>query len=146
MRRCGPVGRRPSRPGATSTCGHAPALLVRSGRVVKQLDAVTDPPLGLGLLERPQVGTERLQPGDRLLLHTDGVTEARDTAGEVFSIDRLVESTNRQAAAGRPAAETLRRLNHAILDHQDGALQDDAATVIVEWRADEAQRLDLPAP
>ena len=120
-----------------STCGHAPALLVRSGRVVKQLDAVTDPPLGLGLLDQPQIGAERLQPGDRLLLHTDGVSEARNSAGEFFGTERLVEFTSRQAAAGRPAAETLRRLNQAILDHQDGALQDDATTVMVEWLTDQ---------
>ncbi len=129
-----------------ATCGHAPALLVRDGRVIKQLDAVTDPPLGLGLLDQPQIGPERLQPGDRLLLHTDGVTEARNQAGEFFGTDRLVEFTSRQAAADRPAAETLRRLNHAILDHQDGALQDDATTVMIEWLGDQPQRLDLPTP
>jgi hypothetical protein len=39
----------------------------------------------------------------------------------------------RQDASGRPVAETLRRLNHSILAHQDGVLQDDATTVIVEW-------------
>jgi hypothetical protein len=44
-----------------------------------------------------------------------------------------VEFITRQSAAGLPAAETLRRLNHAILAHQDGALQDDATTVMVEW-------------
>ena len=123
-----------------TTCGHPPTLLVRSGRVVKQLDAVTDPPLGLGLLGQPQIGAERLQPGDRLLLHTDGVAEARDSAGGFFGTERLVEFTSRQAAAGRPAAETLRRLNQAILHHQDGALQDDATTVMVEWLTDQPQR------
>ncbi|HEU0100850.1 MAG TPA: PP2C family protein-serine/threonine phosphatase [Mycobacteriales bacterium] len=127
-----------------STCGHPPTLLVRSGRVVKQLDAVTDPPLGLGLLDQPEIGAERLQPGDRLLLHTDGVSEARDSSGEFFGTERLVEFTSRQAAAGRPAAETLRRLNHAILDHQDGALQDDATTVMVEWLTDQPER-SVPA-
>lgn len=120
--------------GAGRPAAHAPALLVRASRVVRQLDAVTDPPLGLGLLEAPQIGAERLQPGDRLLLHTDGVTEARDTAGEFFGTDRLVEFTSRQAAAGRAAAETRRRLNRAILAYQDGALQDDATTVMVAWQ------------
>ncbi len=80
------------------------------------------------------------------LLHTDGVTQARNQAGEFFGNDRLVEFTNRQAAAGRPATETLRRLNHAILDHQDGDLQDDATTVLIEWLGDQPQRLDLPTP
>ena len=117
-----------------SSCGHPPALLLRGGRVVKTLDTVIGAPLGLGLLsEHPEIGEERLQPGDRLLLYTDGVVEARDQVGEFFGTERLVEFTTRQAAAGRPAAETLRRLNHTILRHQQGKLQDDATTVLIEW-------------
>ncbi len=58
-----------------TTCGHPPALLVRAGRVVKTLDSVIGSPLGLGLLEKhPEIGQERLEPGDRLLIYTDGVT------------------------------------------------------------------------
>ena len=125
-----------------TTCGHPPTLLVRAGRVVKALDSVIGVPLGLGLLaEHPEIAQERLQPGDRLLLYTDGVIEARDADGAFFGTDRLVEFVARQASAGRPAAESLRRLNLAILGYQDGVLQDDATTVIVEWRTDEADRI-----
>ena len=124
-----------------TTCGHPPALLVRDGRVVKALDSVIGVPLGLGLLaEHPQIASERLEPGDRLLLYTDGVIEARDAGGEFFGTDRLVEFTARQAADGRPVAETLRRLDHAVLAHQAGALQDDATTVLVEWLTNEPTR------
>jgi serine phosphatase RsbU (regulator of sigma subunit) len=119
------------------TCGHPAALLIRDGKVVKELDSVIGVPLGLGLLDcDPTVGAERLQPQDRLLLFTDGVIEARDSQGDFFGNERLVEFVARQAAASRPAAETLRRLNHAILDHQQGSLQDDATTVIIEWLSD----------
>ena len=123
------------------TCGHPPTLLLRRGRVVKALDSIVGAPLGLGLLaERLEIGQERLEPGDRLVLYTDGVVEARDADGEFFGPGRLVEFVTRQAAAGRPGAETLRRLNHAILDHQAGTLQDDATTVLVEWLSDEPDR------
>ncbi|MDQ3276386.1 MAG: serine/threonine-protein phosphatase [Actinomycetota bacterium] len=123
------------------SCGHPPALVLRSGRVVKTLDATVGMPLGLGLLARdPEIATERLEPGDRLLLYTDGVVEARDADGEFFGTERLVEFVIREAAAGRPAAETMRRVNLAILEHQEGALQDDATTVMVEWLTDEAAR------
>lgn len=127
-------------------CGHPPALVVRGGRVVKVLNSVVDLPLGLALLDRrPALGRERLQPGDRLLLYTDGVVEARNPAGQEFGVDRLVEFAARQAASERPTAETLRRLNAAILAHQLGHLQDDATTVLIEWQAD-ARRRNLPTP
>jgi serine phosphatase RsbU (regulator of sigma subunit) len=116
------------------TCGHPPALVVRGGRVVKTLDANVNAPLGLAMLrEHPAIGHERLEPGDRLLLYTDGVIEARNATGEFFGIDRLVEYISRESAAGQPAAEALRRLNLSILAHQEGELQDDATTVMIEW-------------
>jgi hypothetical protein len=116
------------------TCGHPPALLLRQGRVVKLLQEVTEPPLGPRLLgDCIAVGKERLQPGDRLVLYTDGVIEARAADGTFFGIDRLVEFVGREAASRRPVAESLRRLNQAILQYQEGTLQDDATTVLVEW-------------
>jgi hypothetical protein len=115
------------------TAGHPPALLVRKGRVVKSLEEVLDVPLGLDLVA-PQVGEEHLEPGDRLLIYTDGVVEARDAAGQFFGVERLVDLVFRHSAEGRPAAETLRRLNQAVLGHQDGLLKDDATTLLVEWR------------
>jgi hypothetical protein len=121
------------------TCGHPPALLVRNGRVVKVLDQGVAPPLGLRF-GAPEVQSERLEPGDRVLLYTDGVVEARDADGEFFGTERLVEFVTKEEASGRPAPETLRRLNIGILAHQAGELQDDATTVLVEWLTDEDQR------
>ncbi|HXR41035.1 MAG TPA: PP2C family protein-serine/threonine phosphatase [Acidothermaceae bacterium] len=120
-------------------CGHPPALIVRRGHVVKSLEGATNAPLGL-LDGVPEAGTERLEPGDRLVLYTDGVTEARDEDGGFFGVERLVDFLTKQTAAGRPAAETLRRLNLAILEHQVDVLQDDATTVLVEWLTDEPDR------
>jgi hypothetical protein len=120
-------------------CGHPPSLLVRGGHVVKELVTPVNPPLGL-LSGDPDISSERLEPGDRLLLYTDGVTETRDASGGFFGVERLVDFVTKQSAAGRPAAETLRRLNLAVLQHQTGPLQDDATTVLVEWLSDEPLR------
>lgn len=117
--------------------GHPPPLLLRDGRLVGELAARPSPPLGMPVDTGPaQVGTEALQPGDRLLFYTDGVTEARTGDGAFFTAERLAEFLERQAAAGLPTPETLRRLRLAILDHQDGRLQDDATVLLVEWRRD----------
>jgi len=117
------------------TAGHPPALLLRRGRIVKHLEQSIEPPLGL-LLDGPAVGEERLEPGDRILLYTDGVTEARDADGNFFGVERLGDLVARAAASALPAPEVLRRLNRAILDHQEGQLQDDATTLFVEWCGD----------
>lgn len=117
------------------TAGHPPALLLRGGRMVKALKSPVYPPLGLGYLARakPRLGREHLQTGDRILLHSDGVTEARDPLGEQFGVERLVDLTERHEASGLPAPETLRRVSRAVLDHQHGRLQDDATLLLLEW-------------
>jgi serine phosphatase RsbU (regulator of sigma subunit) len=114
------------------SAGHPAPLLLRGGRVVKTLDADPGLPLGLGGDVEPV--WEQLEPGDRLLLFTDGVVEARSATGEFFGTRRLVDFVRRQEADRRPVPETMRRLMHAILEHQAGALQDDATTMLVEWR------------
>ncbi|WP_244231128.1 PP2C family protein-serine/threonine phosphatase [Saccharomonospora piscinae] len=117
--------------------GHPPPLLLRGGRAAKLLTGGHRLPLGLQHLNRTSAAaepaTERLEPGDRLLLYTDGVTEARNSRGEHFGPDRLADFVIRHSAAGLPAPETLRRLSHAVLDHQAGHLQDDATLMFVEW-------------
>ncbi len=128
--------------------GHHAPLLLRGSQVVKTLDAPPGLPLGLGgatLGEPPVLGEESLEPGDRVLLFTDGVIEARSTAGELFGVDRLADLVAREAAGGQPAPETMRRVMHAILAHQAGALQDDVTIMLVEWQGGGADRI-LPAP
>lgn len=109
------------------TAGHPAPLLLRNGRMIKALDAPTALPLGLGYLskEGPGVLEEMLHPGDQMLLYTDGVTEARTENGEFFGIERLADSVARALADRLPTPETMRRLVHAILDHQHDRLQDD---------------------
>lgn len=112
--------------------GHPAPLLVRGGRVVKELDGGRRILLGLG--EEPGTPAEEwLQPGDRLVLYTDGVVEARDASGEFFGQERLEELLEKSAAAGAPAPETLRRIAHDVLDRQRGVLQDDATLLVAEW-------------
>ena len=129
--------------------GHPAAMLLRGTQVVKELQGEPALPLGLnGLLGDARaafpVSSESLQPGDRLLLVTDGVDEARTEDGEFFGRTRLAEFAAREASSGLPTPEVMRRLQQAILRHQTGRLQDDATTLFVEWRTGDADQLTLP--
>ena len=120
--------------------GHPAPLLMRNGHVVKHLDQGRRVLFGLGD-GRAQIAEEWLEPGDRIVFYTDGITEARDTEGHFFGLDRLVERLERAAAARQPAPETLRRISHDVLDHQGGTLQDDATLLIAEWATSDEHTL-----
>ena len=68
-------------------CGHVPPVMVRGGKV----ERVTQGNLPIGLVEFAEFTSVsyEFRPGDRLVLVTDGVTEAEDAAGEFFGDDRL---------------------------------------------------------
>jgi serine/threonine protein phosphatase PrpC len=127
--------------------GHHEPLLLREGKLVKTLSASPGLPFGLGATgEQPPsyaLGTEHLQPGDRLLFYTDGVTEARSPEGEFFGLDRLVDLLVRNFAGDLPAPETMRRVVRALLEHQRGRLDDDATLLLVQWPVDD-EKLLLP--
>jgi hypothetical protein len=124
------------------SAGHPEPLLLRGGRLVKTLSTPPATPLGVGFTgDGVTVGTEQLEPGDRLLFYTDGLPEARQPDGEFFGVERLADFVERAAQDGFPAPETLRRLRHAVLQHQHGDLQDDATAVLVEWRSGADERL-----
>jgi hypothetical protein len=119
------------------SAGHLEPLLLRGGRFVRTLHV--EPMLPLGLNQAlaqgvtAAVGSEQLEPGDLVLIYTDGVTEARSPNGEFFGQDRLVDMVLRNLAAGLATPETMRRVVHALLEHQAGHLDDDATLLIIEW-------------
>jgi hypothetical protein len=125
--------------------GHPPPLVIRGARLARTLSAPPATPLGIPLAGRPPVVAEEwLEPGDLLLLYTDGLTEARHPDGQMFTVAGLGEFIEREAAAGQVAPETLRRLRHAIVDRQPEQLKDDATAVLVEWRRGSEEQLLPP--
>jgi serine phosphatase RsbU (regulator of sigma subunit) len=114
-----------------SCAGHPPPLQLRGRKVVAEL--TNEPVLPFGLRGRPGLSVADLEPGDAVLLYTDGVTEARGADGELFGLDRLTDLLEQEAASERPPEEMLRRLVRALLHHQPEGLRDDATLLLVQW-------------
>lgn len=116
-----------------TNAGHPRPLLVRHGQVVGELWCKPTPPWG-ALRSVPMVATDALEPGDAVLLYTDGVTEARTPDGELFGIDRLIDLTARAASDLVQPEEVIRLLVRAVMEHQTAELTDDATLVLVQWK------------
>lgn len=125
-----------------ANAGHPEPLLMRAGKLIKSLQVEPRSPLGLGYLggsDSPAIGYEQLEPGDRILLFTDGVVEARSPDGEFFGVERLADLVIRHLAGGLSAPETIRRVVRELLDHQQDQLSDDASLLLLEWRSGSEQ-------
>ena len=111
-----------------TNAGHNPPLLMRNNGECSLLDeggrvigAFTDS----GYTERDV----QLYSGDKLLLFTDGVNEARNTAGEEFGDQRLQECL--RSYRGRNAAELRTRILHEVTKFCSDNFEDDAALMVV---------------
>jgi sigma-B regulation protein RsbU (phosphoserine phosphatase) len=87
--------------------GHNPPRLKRcSDGTILSLDGVSNLPLGIAAEESYQECEMRLQPGDQIVFYTDGITEAQNSSGELFEVERLdrVLSECRESASDLIAA------------------------------------------
>ena len=110
-------------------CGHPPPLILRADSTIEQL--ATEPGLPLGLWDRERRFSRRqrrLEPGERLILHSDGIT-ARRTADGLFGLDGI-ERAVRQAKS-RSATATARAIQEAVMSASEDPLQDDAVVVVL---------------
>src|SRR5205807_551830 len=89
-------------------------------------DLVTGPPA--------EAESYPFAPGDRLLLHTDGVLEARNSDNDFFPLPQAMEAVHPCGAA-----EFLEQLHHGLIRHTHGRLADDVAMVLID-RLDDGAR------
>ncbi|GGT88823.1 PP2C family protein-serine/threonine phosphatase [Streptomyces violascens] len=119
-------------------CGHPPPLLLRGHRVIPLEVDQPAPPLGLSDLAEYQLAAQGFpfEPGDILLLYTDGVLEARDEAGAFYPLAERAAAWN-----GTGPRALLSHLRGDLLAHTPtGTLDDDAAMVAIERLRPSAQR------
>jgi serine phosphatase RsbU (regulator of sigma subunit) len=114
--------------------GHPPPILLRGTGDLESLPANGTP---LGMLEEGEysVAETRLEPGDRIVVFTDGLTEAQNPAGGFFGLKRLRETV--RAHAG----EDCQKLHTSVLTElavfTRGAPQrDDVTLAVLEYRPD----------
>src|SRR5713101_4075371 len=129
---CGSAGRTGELEFASA--GHLPALFVRR-EGVKQIGA-TGLPLGMFSSSRYAIQRVRLEPGDSLLLFTDGISEAGDAAGKEYGVIRLsnVASERHRWDPRELLAACLKDVNI----HTSGARQADDQTLMVIHRSETA--------
>jgi serine phosphatase RsbU (regulator of sigma subunit) len=115
-----------------TNAGHPLPLLIRDGAVVDELRCPPTPPWGT-FPRTPIVETVSLEPGDRVLLYTDGVIDARDSRGTPFGFGRFVDLVGRSALDRLRPDESVRHLLGAVLEHRQSDLDDDATMLLLQW-------------
>jgi serine phosphatase RsbU (regulator of sigma subunit) len=111
-------------------CGHPPGYLADVEGSLTELDAPEHPALGTGDAERTFVLTERqLQPGERVILVTDGITERRTEGGGRFGVDGLARAV---AGVENPTAPaTAMAIQEAVTNCWREPLEDDGTVAVL---------------
>ena len=120
--------------------GHNPPLIVHSAGTVEQL-ASGGLPLGIKADADYREGRTLLQPGDVLVIYSDGVTEAASPNGEEFGPTRLYEVVSRNVEAS--AAGIRDRIESALTKFSQGTKTADDITLVIVKRQSETRQLTM---
>jgi sigma-B regulation protein RsbU (phosphoserine phosphatase) len=111
-----------------ASAGHWPPVLFhKSGEAVPLEDGGA--PLGVFPERKYEDAELQLDPGDRLVLYTDGLTEAMNSDEQEFAERRLVDLCRREI--GLSAAELLATIKKEVVSFSSGSFRDDFTLVVV---------------
>ncbi|HKR12486.1 MAG TPA: GAF domain-containing SpoIIE family protein phosphatase [Pyrinomonadaceae bacterium] len=113
---------------AYSNAGHNPPLLIKAGGETRFIDR-GEQPLGMFRETRYHENHLLLEPGDVLVLYTDGLTEAESPSGEEFGRDRLVEAVKQ--SIDKPAREMIASIQMTVLEWTASAGASDDVTFFI---------------
>ncbi len=111
--------------------GHCPALIVRQGGGIEALAATAMP---VGLVESAEFATSetRLASGDKIVIYTDGVTEAQNLEGEFFGRQKLRQVVTEHHADSCQGMHQA--ISSAVAAFTESAPQaDDITLVVIEF-------------
>ena len=115
-----------------ANAGHPKPVLVRSATELLSLES-TGLPLGMLDVAAYEAKTLQLAPGDKIVLYSDGLSEAESADGEFFDRQSFQEFLRANASTG--SAELHSRLIQTVEDFTGGAeLADDITTLVLEYR------------
>ena len=112
-------------------CGHVAPFILADGKVTEAQFGEPGLPLGLAdLSATPRRWQDvKVPSGGRVLMCTDGILEARSPQAEFYPLaERL------RAWVELPTSDLLERLHEDLSKHVGGALNDDAAVLVVQRR------------
>lgn len=112
--------------------GHPTGYRVRAGQV-SDLVFEADHPLGMFADSQFRLQSDSMEPGDRIVLLSDGVLEASSGAGEQYGAERFAQFLA-DTAALHPT-EVVRLAIGAVTGHRGTDLRDDATVLVVDRRA-----------
>jgi sigma-B regulation protein RsbU (phosphoserine phosphatase) len=112
--------------------GHFAPLLVRAGGTVEEAPAAGGMVLGVDSDAHYDSGQAMLQPGDLMMLYSDGVTEAANRAGDFYGEERLAATMSGVAGADERTAVIV--LAADIKTFADGHRQSDDITIVAVRR------------
>jgi serine phosphatase RsbU (regulator of sigma subunit) len=113
-----------------TNAGHYPPILVRANGTVERL-AAGGPVLGIFSDACYEQGEVNVGSGDRVVLYTDGITEAHapDSDTDEFGEEQLVNLARQHRACSAPALQHC--LNEAVVAFTGGRFQDDATLMVL---------------
>jgi len=113
---------------AYSNAGHNPPLLVNAAGTSRYIDK-GEQPLGMFRETRYHEYYLEFEPGDVLVLYTDGATEASSPSGEEFGRERLAQAV--KEIYDKPAREMIASLQLAVLEWTDNKGASDDVTFFI---------------
>jgi len=116
---------------AFANAGHNPPIVVRASGESQLLEG-GGPVLGVLAFAPYSEQRERLDPGDLLVLYSDGVTEAANANFDEFGEERFIEVLKRHRH--EPAAAIVAAVTDALAEFAAGAPQADDITLVVAKR------------
>jgi sigma-B regulation protein RsbU (phosphoserine phosphatase) len=114
-----------------ANAGHNPPILMRASGEAQMLEG-GGPVLGILAVAPYSEQREHLEPGDMLVIYSDGVTEATNHEYEEFGEDKLIEVLRKHR--DEPATKIVEAVTKALTEFAAGAPQADDITLVVAKR------------